>query len=74
MEIKKIQEGDSLTYFLSGKLDTITAPELEGEVRDALTGDVKKLVFDLEELKYISSAGLRVLMSAARKMRRNGEM
>lgn len=65
MEIKKNLEGDKLTLAPIGRVDTITAPELEAEI--VLDG-VAELVFDLAAVDYISSAGLRVLLSAQKKM------
>ena len=67
MDIKKRTENDALILALEGKLDTTTAPALEHELAAELSG-VKKLVFDLEGLEYISSAGLRLLMSAQKKL------
>ena len=67
MKIHKIQEEDKLTFVLEGRLDTVTAPELEKEVRGSLDG-ITELTFDLEKLDYISSAGLRTLMSAYKIM------
>lgn len=73
MNIIKTQEGTTLTVALEGRLDTVTAPQLEGELRSAVNG-VKELVFDLEKLDYVSSAGLRVLLSAQKVMNRQGSM
>lgn len=71
LEIKKA--GATLTCNLSGRLDTNTAPQLEGEIRHQL-GGIAELVFDLEELAYISSAGLRVLLAAQKRMNGQGSM
>ena len=73
MEIIKKANGEELTVTLVGRLDTTTSPDLESELKDALTG-VKKLVFDIEKLEYISSAGLRVLLSNQKIMNKQGEM
>ena len=67
MQIKKINNGNKLTMRISGRLDTITAPELEKEVCSSLDG-VKELVMDFSDLEYISSAGLRVLLSVSKRM------
>ena len=61
------QSAGAVTVKLTGSLDTATAPELERQLSPVLAGAVKELVFDLAELKFISSAGLRVF-SAARKI------
>ena len=65
MEIKKVLEGNRLTLAPIGRVDTITAPELDAAV--ALDG-VEELIFDLTQVDYVSSAGLRVLLSAQKKM------
>ena len=65
MQINKKQEGNKLTLAPIGRVDTITSPELEAAV--VLDG-IDELVFDLEQVDYISSAGLRVLLSSQKKM------
>lgn len=73
MTITKNQDGETLTVAVEGRLDTTTAPKLEKELRASIAG-IKKLIFDLGGLAYISSAGLRTLLSAQKKMNRQGEM
>ncbi len=73
MNIRKRSEGTTLTLVPEGRLDTVTSPQLEGELRTALDG-ITELVFDLSELDYVSSAGLRVLLSAQKVMNRQGGM
>lgn len=73
MNIYRTINEDELTLSLGGRLDTLTAPELENEIRNGLTG-VEKLVFDFEKLEYISSAGLRVMLLAQKIMSRLGGM
>ncbi len=73
MTIGKKQNGEELTVVLEGRLDTTTAPKLEAELKRSLDG-IKALVFDIEKLEYISSAGLRVLLSAQKVMNKQGEM
>ncbi len=73
MNIKKTLEDKTLTVALEGRLDTVTAPQLEGELRTAVSG-VDRLVFDFAALEYVSSAGLRVLLSAQKVMNRQGSM
>ena len=73
MKITQNKDGNKLTIALEGRLDTTTAPELEAELKTALEG-VTDLVFDLKDLAYISSAGLRVLLSAQKVMNKQGRM
>ena len=73
MEISKTKEGSKLTIALDGRLDTITAQQLEKELRTSI-GGVTDLVFDLENLTYITSAGLRVLSVAQKVMNRQGHL
>ena len=67
MNITKSVNGTVLTVTVSGRLDTSTAPNLETELKDSLNG-ITELVFDISGLDYISSAGLRVLLSALKAM------
>ncbi|HML48148.1 MAG TPA: STAS domain-containing protein [Clostridia bacterium] len=73
MTIQKTQTGTELTLALSGRLDTTTAPQLEAALKSALEG-VTALTMDFKELAYISSAGLRVLLSAQKAMMKKGNM
>lgn len=73
LNINKKNENGTLAIALEGRLDTTSAPQLESELKGALDG-VKSLVLDLEGLEYISSAGLRVLLSAQKLMNKQGEM
>ena len=73
MTINKSQEGSTLNITLEGRLDTMTAPELEAELNKSLSAS-DALVFDFSKLDYISSAGLRVLLSAHKVMSAKGGM
>ena len=73
LNITKKQEEKRLNIALEGRLDTLTAPELEKEIKSSIEG-VSTLTFDFEKLEYISSAGLRVLLSAQKVMSRQGSM
>ena len=73
MTINETREGSRLTVALEGRLDTITAPDLEKRLQKVLPG-VKELVFDMEKLEYLSSAGLRVLLYAHKTMTAQGSM
>lgn len=73
MTITKNLNGSVLEVALEGRLDTMTAPELEAELNKDL-GNVESLVLDFSKLEYISSAGLRVLLSAHKTMSAKGGM
>lgn len=73
MEIRKTLNGTELTIKVEGRLDTMTAPALETELRRSLNG-ITDLTLDFTNLEYISSAGLRVLLSAQKVMNRQGNM
>lgn len=71
IEIKKNAEETIIA--IVGRLDTTTAPALDKTINEDI-GEVKNLVLDIKGLEYISSAGLRVLLSAQKKMLKNGTM
>ena len=73
MTIEKKLNGNQLTLNIIGRLDTSTAPQLESVINDELT-NVEALTLDCEALEYISSAGLRVLLKAQKKMNLVGTM
>lgn len=73
MNIAKKLEDKKLTISIDGRLDTSTAPELDEELKASLDG-VEELVMDFSGMEYISSAGLRVLLSAQKVMNTQGEM
>ncbi len=73
MKIDRSVENGKVCYALEGRLDTTTAPELERELKNDLDG-ATRLTLDFSKLDYISSAGLRVLLSAHKAMSRKGGM
>ena len=73
MTIEKKINGESATLIVSGRLDTQTAPELETELDSVLAG-LKELTFDMTNLEYVSSAGLRVILKAQKAMNAQGSM
>ena len=73
MTINEKMNGSNLTLELAGRLDTMTAPELEKALKEKLNG-VTELVLDFSKLEYISSAGLRVLLAAHKTMMKQGGM
>ena len=73
MTITKELNGKDLTIALEGRLDTMTAPDLEKELNESLDG-VESLTLDFSKLEYISSAGLRVILSAHKRMASLGGM
>lgn len=73
MDIKKTKNDTTLTLAIRGRIDTTTAPQLEAELRSDIDG-VTELYLDFTGVEYISSAGLRVLLSAQKLMSRQGKM
>lgn len=73
MEIIKNANGTELEIALEGRLDTMTAPVLENELKEATAG-ITLLTLNFEKLDYISSAGLRVLLGAQKAMNKQGSM
>ena len=73
LTIKKSIQDNKAVFTLRGRLDTVTAPELEKALNDSPNG-ITDLTLDCENLEYISSAGLRVLLAAHQKMSSKGEM
>ena len=73
LNIAKTIDNGKAAFALEGRLDTVTAPELEKEMKASLEG-VSELTMDFGKLEYISSAGLRVLLSAQKIMNKQGEM
>ena len=71
--VEKNKNGTDFAIALEGRLDTTTAPQLEKELKEDVNG-VTELTFDFSKLEYISSAGLRVLLSAQKIMNKQGEM
>ena len=71
MTINNEKNGSRLTIKITGRLDTTSAPKLEEDLNEVL-GDTSKLVMDFDGLEYISSAGLRVLLAAQKKMTAKG--
>lgn len=70
MEINHTVENGILNIAIKGRLDAATAPVAEGEINKMLAGEENRLLFDLSELEYLSSGGLRVILSAAKEIRR----
>ena len=73
LNIRRNAENGKALFALEGRLDTVTAPDLEQALKDTLEG-VTELTLDMEKLEYISSAGLRVLLAAQKKMNKQGKM
>ncbi len=73
MEIIRTKNDDTLLLSLEGRLDTTTAPQLENELKESLP-EIAELTLAFEKLEYISSAGLRVLLSAQKAMNKQGKM
>lgn len=73
MEIKKNVNGSTLEIELSGRLDTTTAPQLEAEIKSSVEG-ITELILNIEKLEYVSSAGLRVILSTQKIMNKQGKL
>lgn len=73
MKVILNKNGSTLDVKVTERLDTTTAPQLEKELSDQLTG-IERLMLDFSELNYVSSAGLRVLLSLQKIMNKQGEM
>ncbi len=73
MTINTAKNADTLQVAVIGRLDTATAPALEARLKPLMDG-IAELVFDFAELEYISSAGLRVILSAQKVMNKQGSM
>ena len=73
LNIDQKKDGGSLVITLDGRLDTSTAPQLEEAIGETIA-DVTDLKFDFGKLEYISSAGLRVLLSTQKTMNKQGKM
>ena len=73
MTIEKVVNGENVKIIVTGRLDTQTAPELEKEI-DTVVSRAKELIFDMNGLEYISSAGLRVILKAQKIMNTKGSM
>jgi anti-sigma B factor antagonist len=73
MNIEVIKNEETITFKLEGRLDTITSPNFERKVNEELV-NIKTLILDLKNLKYISSSGLRVILTAQKKMNQLGKM
>lgn len=71
MKINQLKEGTTLTMKVSGRLDTMTAPQLENEITGHLDG-ITEFIMDFSDLEYISSAGLRVLLVTTKMMKGKG--
>ena len=73
MQINTARDGSILTLALEGRLDTLTSPELENALKSSLS-ETDSLVLDFSKIEYVSSAGLRVLLSAHKRMSVQGGM
>ena len=73
MKLTKTVQGNKLTAYVAGRLDTLSAPEFDAEMKSSLDG-INELVLDFAELEYVSSPGLRVLLSLHKLMAGKGSM
>lgn len=73
MQLSKKLEGNKLTITVSGRVDTITAPEFEKYINENIES-ITELILDLKDMSYTSSAGLRVILKAQKLMSAQGSM
>lgn len=73
MTLEKIINDTEMTFILGGRLDTVSAPQLEKEIKQEI-GNIKMLIFDFKDLEYLSSAGLRVILMSQKIMNKQGKM
>ncbi len=73
MNIKKKKDGSALSVIISGRIDTSTTPEADAAINESLDG-AESLILDFTDVEYISSAGLRMLLSLQKKMMKKGGM
>ena len=73
MEIKKVSDGSALTVYIGGRIDAVTALELDKDLQATLA-NVTDLTVDLKDVEYVSSAGLRILLKTQKRMDRQGSM
>ena len=73
MNINKTLDGTTLRLALEGRLDTTTAPQLEAELKQSMDG-ITLLELDFDKLEYLSSAGLRLILTAQKTMNKQGKM
>lgn len=71
MNIRKTEDGNEITLTLTGRLDTTTAPQLEEQINENIEG-TEKMILDFQELEYLSSAGLRVLLGTHKTFMKRG--
>ena len=74
MNINKTTDGTTLRIALEGRLDTTTAPQLEAELKQSITDGITLLELDFDQLEYLSSAGLRLILAAQKTMNKQGKM
>lgn len=74
MKIRKTLTNGVLTLEIDGRIDTMTAPELDEELKQSVTKNVKSLILDFAKVEYMTSAGIRVIMSAEKVMAKQGQM
>jgi anti-anti-sigma factor len=69
MEIETRQENEAMVVTVTGRVDAVTSPELENSLSELVESDAKIIIVGLDALEYISSAGLRVILATAKKLK-----
>ena len=72
MEVKILEQNDEKVVVIEGRVDTVTAPDLEMTVSPIWAISASKLVFDCEKLEYLSSSGLRIILTAHKQVTAKG--
>ena len=74
LKITRYTEGNKVNIVLEGRLDSVTSPDLEKELVSVMSGGITSVTFDFAKLDYITSAGLRLLLSLQQNLEDNGEL
>ena len=72
MELTHVKEGENLVITITGRLDAATAPVADDAIKKIMEEDCRRVLFNLNDLEYLSSGGLRVILGVAKQLKRNG--
>lgn len=74
MQIQTNKQENTLTVKIIGRIDTITSPVLEKQIKQDFTPEIEEIIFDFQEVEYMSSAGIRVIMATDKAISKQGQM